>query len=548
MSFKRVELYFSIMKKNTSVIFVILLFCGCNIQDLEFDNIKDLTYSPKVAIPLGTASYTIKELIEDLDDDRLEINEGNDLALSFIYRDNSSFEISTDFVDFSTIRNNIDYNLGLLDSPIPTQDAIEVPIAPVSFTFEFPEDTGGDLIDSLYYSSGKLSIEVSSTFDGDIDYSVTIAGIKRTIDNMDFTLSSNVNSGLADITQVSLSGYKTIFDNSNGLNEFGFILEGNINIPAGAVARSTDRLIINVTIDDILISEVYGDFGLTEVEIQDQSIDFDGFEDFSSTGLELGDPKIILDVTNYYGIPIKMDLSGMTVRDKDGGSVSLAGDISDNGIIINSPTIVGQQADTHIEISKANSNIQELLKITPVNITVPIKGITNPEGPPGPTVNNFLIDQSSIDVMATIEIPLDFKMDGFSTEVEFAISDIDIQDATSINIRVFTKNELPVNGTVKLMILDGTNNVLHEIPDLVLLKSPTVGSDGRITSPEESTENIELNQAGINTFLNGNTIVAKLEIDSFNATNGTFVKIFSDYKIDFELSFFGEFSTTIEIE
>jgi hypothetical protein len=188
------------------------------------------------------------------------------------------------------------------------------------------------------------------------------------------------------------------------------------------------------------------------------------------------------------------------------------------------------------------------LKITPVNITVPIKGITNPEGPPGPTVNNFLIDQSSIDVMATIEIPLDFKMDGFSTEVEFAISDIDIQDATSINIRVFTKNELPVNGTVKLMILDGTNNVLHEIPDLVLLKSPTVGSDGRITSPEESTENIELNQAGINTFLNGNTIVAKLEIDSFNATNGTFVKIFSDYKIDFELSFFGEFSTTIEIE
>jgi hypothetical protein len=536
------------MKKILSPIIAIILFGSCNIDDLEFDNIKDLEYSAKVAIPLGTASYTIKELIEDLEDDRLEIDEGNDLALSFIYRDNSSFEISTDFVNFGTIENNITYNLGLLDSPIPAPNALTIPIPPVSFAFEFPESTGGDLIDSLFYSSADLTVQVSSTFDGDIDYTVTMVGIKRIADNTDLFLSSNVNSIFPDTNQSSLSGYKTILDNSGGTNQFEFILEGIINVPAGAMARASDQLDINFMINDIVVSQVYGDFGLTEVEIQDQSIDFDGFEDFSSTGLELGDPKVILDVTNYYGIPIKIDMSGMTVRDKDGGIVSLAGDISDNGIIINSPTIAGQKADTHIEISKENSNIQELLKITPVNITVPITGITNPEGPPGPQFNNFLIDQSAIEVMATIEIPLDFKMSGFSTEVEFDISDIDIEDANSMDITLFTKNQLPIDGTVKLMILDANDNISYEISNLIILKSPPVGPDGRTTNTEESSETIELDQVGIDAFINGKTIVANIEVDSFDASNDIFVKIFSDYTIDFELSFSGEFTTTIEID
>ncbi|MFT7161643.1 MAG: hypothetical protein ACI9GZ_002830 [Bacteroidia bacterium] len=536
------------MKNILFPIFAIILFGSCNIDDLEFDNIKDLEYSAKVAIPLGSASYTIKELIEDLEDDRLEINEGSDLALSFIYRDNSSFEISTDFVDFGIIENNITYNLGLLDSPIPAPNAFTIPIAPVAFTFEFPEDTGGDLIDSLFYSSASLTVQVSSTFDGNIDYTATMIGIKRTANNADLTISSNVNSTFTDTNQTSLAGYKTIFDNSAGANQFQFILEGNINVPAGALAKSSDKLDLNVTISNIELSQVYGDFGLTEVEIQDQSIDFDGFEDFSNTGLELGDPKVILDVTNYYGIPIKIDMSGMTVRDKDGGIVSLAGDISDNGIIINSPTIAGGKADTHIEISKENSNIQELLRITPVNITVPIIGTTNPEGSPGPQFNNFLIDQSAIEVMATIEIPLDFKMSGFSTEVEFDISDIDIEDANSMDITLFTKNQLPIDGTVKLMILDANDNISYEISNLIILKSPPVGPDGRTTNTEESSETIELDQVGIDAFINGKTIVANIEVDSFDASNDIFVKIFSDYTIDFELSFSGEFTTTIEID
>lgn len=536
------------MKKILSPILAIILFGSCNIDDLKFDNIKDLEYNAKVAIPLGTASYTIKELIEDLEDDRLEINEGSDLALSFIYKDNSSFEVSTDFVNFGIIQNNVTYNLGLLDSPIPAPNALTIPIDPVAFTFDFPEDTGGDLIDSLFYSSANLTVQVSTTFDGDIDYTATIVGIKRVTDDADLVIRSNVNSIFTDTNQASLAGYKTIFDNSAGTNQFQFILEGNINVPAGTVARSSDNLDINVTINDIELSQVYGDFGLTEVEIQDQSLDFDGFKDFSNTGLELGDPKVILDVTNYYGIPIKIDISGMTVRDNEGATVSLTGDVSDNGILINSPTVVGQKADTHIEISKENSNIQELLSITPVNIAVPIIGITNPEGSPGPQFNNFLINQSSIEVMATVDIPLDFKMSGFSTEVEFDISDIDIEDANSMDITLFTKNQLPINGTVKLMILDANDNISYEISNLIILKSPPVGTDGRTTNTEESSETIELDQVGIDAFINGKTIVANIEVDSFDASNDIFVKIFSDYTIDFELSFSGEFTTTIAID
>jgi hypothetical protein len=150
--------------------------------------------------------------------------------------------------------------------------------------------------------------------------------------------------------------------------------------------------------------------------------------------------------------------------------------------------------------------------------------------------------------MATIEIPLDFKMSGFSTEVEFDISDIDIEDANSMDITLFTKNQLPIDGTVKLMILDANDNISYEISNLIILKSPPVGPDGRTTNTEESSETIELDQVGIDAFINGKTIVANIEVDSFDASNDIFVKIFSDYTIDFELSFSGEFTTTIEID
>ncbi|MEQ6121947.1 hypothetical protein [Reichenbachiella sp. MALMAid0571] len=534
------------MRKLIQLTILTLFLYGCNLGDLEIDNLKDLTYSPSVAIPIGSASYTVKELIEDIDDQEVEINEKDDLSLSIIYRDNSSFQISSDFVSFGRIENNINYNLGLIDSE-PSPVSTTIPIPKTTFTLEFPEETGGDLIDSLFYLSGMLSIEVTSTFEGTVDYIATTVGTKNINSVDDFSISSTVRENITDLNQTSLSNFKTVLNSNNGKNEFEFVLEGNINIPVGARTKASDNLDIKIVISEIEISQIFGDFGLTEVTLQNQSIDLDFFEDFSSTGLALNDPKVKFEITNEYGIPIKLDLSGMTARDNNGNSVVLQGSIVDDGIEINAPTKAGETANTQIEISRANSNIQDLLNMTPTNISVPINGTTNPDGSPGPLFNNFLIDQSSIEVAATVEIPLDVKMQDFSTEIDFDIDDIDLDDAESLTIRVISTNELPLNGSVDLQILDTNGTLLHEILNQIVLKSPVVDADGRVSTPAQSTTDITLSREGIDAFINGSKILAVVHASSFDAENDTFVKIFSDYQLTFDLSLSGEITTTIDL-
>ena len=532
--------------KRIALLTLVVLTIGCNVNDLNFDNIQDLTYSPKAAIPLGSASYTLGELIEDLDDQDLILQEGSDMSLQILYQDHSSFEVSTDFVNFGSIANNTTYNLGLPDSP-PSPVELAIPFGPITFNFDFPESTGGDLIDSLFYKNGTLIVEISSTFDGTVDYTATMLGTKDIDTNEDLSFSTSVESINRNLKSFDLKNYKTILDNSSGENQFGFELEGVINVPIDARSRSTDELRIDVVFSGIELEQIYGDFGQATVEIQNQVIDFEGFEDFSSTGLVLGSPAIKLDVTNYYGIPILLDVSGMEVTGKENQIVALQGDISDNGIIINAPTVVGESAFTHIEISKDNSNIQDLLSITPQRISIPIEGTTNPNGPPIPGTNNFLIDQSLIEVDATVEVPIEFKMDGFTTDFTLDISDIDVSDAASMSLRIFTTNDLPITGSVTLEILDRFDAVLHTVPTIVLLESPTVGSDGRVVSSQESTAEIGLSQEGIDAFIDGDRIRATINVGSFDADNDTFVKVFSDYKVQFDLSFFGEFSTTLKL-
>lgn len=523
--------------------FLAIIVFSCNINELEFDNIKNPTFSPHIGIKLGSASYTIKELVDDIEDAQLEIQEGADFLLTFIYRDTSEFNVSNDFVNIGSIQNATTTGGGntLPASPI----SFTLPISQ-TFTFDF-EANDGELLDSVFYDSGTLDISLSSGFSGSFDLNFSILNTKDISTGLDLAGSISGNSTTPGNFQRNLLGLKTIINNSSGKNEFQFKIDGQIQIIAGSPVTPDQELSISLGFVSPGFSSIFGNFGNKSVEIANQTIDMAGFQEFGDTGLEFNAPKIILELDNSYGLGMGSTLSGVRAINGDGSQINLTGDIVTNGVLIEgaSNLNVGGTKTSRIEISTANSNIADLLNSTPNSMIFPVVANLNPAS--STLTTNFLTDSSKMVQRTIVEMPLDVKMEGFSRAFDFDLSDLDIDGASEMTLRLITINEIPFSGTVTLQFLDAGGNSFHEVANNRIINSPTnLDSDGRTITPNQSVEDILLDQSGIDAFLDAKKIKVIMSIESFDAASGTFIKIFSDYKLDISLSMSGKFSISID--
>jgi hypothetical protein len=71
---------YRLIKKHPFTIRALILFIGvfalsCNINDLDFEDIETPNYKGEVAVPIGEATYTMKELLEEVQDSAISIEE-----------------------------------------------------------------------------------------------------------------------------------------------------------------------------------------------------------------------------------------------------------------------------------------------------------------------------------------------------------------------------------------------------------------------------------------------------------------------------------------
>lgn len=531
------------MHRRPNIALLFLMGCilfGCHIGDIELDKVKSPIYSPTAAILIGNASYTISELVDDLDDERLEVQEGEDFFLTFIYTDSASFENSQDFVQIDDVVNTATVDPGIDTPPSPVE--LRIPVSQV-FEFEFPASED-EQIDSVNYSSGTLEIDFSSDFNADVNYTLTIVGTSPPGSDEDHqvlgTIDYRGSSPVVDRIVIDLEEFKTRLTNINGNNAFFLQFDGELIVPVGSSIQSSDVIDILFTIRNPTFSAVFGNFGNDVTELQNQSIDLDGFEDFGDVGLEILAPSITFTVNNGYGLPMGISLAGFKGINNDQDEIVLAGSIVDNLISINAPDVAGENVNTVFSIDNTNSNIAELLSTTPIRIDIPVSATANPPG--SNAVTNFLTDSSDVQLEAAVEIPLELRMDGFSRSFDFDISDFNIDDATEITIRILSTNEIPMSGSLDIMFVNDNNEVLHEVTNQPVLVSPNVGPDGRAVNVTTNSHDIVLDQAGIDAFVDATKVEASINVTSFDAANNTYVKIFSDYRLELELAFFGQFA------
>ncbi|MEO9484192.1 MAG: hypothetical protein ABJG47_12125 [Ekhidna sp.] len=528
------------MNKFLRTFLLLLITEGCDFGSIELDKVKGPSIDNAFAINLGNIKYTVGELIDDLEDESLEVTEGSDFSMSFIFRDTSFFDDVDSFVEVGEITNTDSFSPFDVDIPaIGTEATVTIPTK--NFEFEFnPEN--GERLDSTFFSGGTLTYTLSSDFDIEIDYILTLKDVKNS-DNepliFDRTLPAISSS---DSQSRSLAGLKNVSRRIGSSNIFEVALDMTLHIPAGKTINASDEVAIELAFIDSQFSALFGDFGSDPVEVQKDSILISAFDEFSENGLALNNPSITMDFVNTFGVELGVSLDEITSFNADNSELTLAGSVVDNNQFVDAPnnTQLGQGVKSSFSIDKSNSNIDELLNTTPNKMVFDLTAIPNP--PASDNINNYLTDSSYVEIVTTVEIPLDLKMDGFSKEFELSVSGSDLNDADSLKINIEVINEIPFNGLLNLSFIDDDGNALYTLAEIALITSPEIGIDGRSTEPTITLSSVALDEEGIDAFLNSTEVIASMSIFTLGHQDGDFVKIYSDYLLEIHLTAEGKAS------
>ncbi len=498
---------------------------GCNVDGLDFENVEGPTWTPGPAIPIGYANYTIRELIEEINDTEIDLQEDSTTLLYMIYRDTADFNSGSEIINIDDVTNTARYDLTPAVGP-----------ATVTFntTFEFTyEADNGEPVDSVFYSAGSLVANLTPSFSSGFTYSLTI-------DNT--TNVSTGNPAVLTETQPTqdLTGHKTFLNRVGGLNTFTAAFEVTIDLQAGESLSASDFIDVTLTYQNQEFSLLYGKFGQDLLEVGNQTLNIQLFENLGNSGLEFGNPTLSFDFQNTFGLPLGIKFDGLYGL-KDDDTLRLSGDITEDtlGVRILGAALPGTSSNTVIELNRSNSNIVDLLNSSPDQMGFNLNAWTNPDDP---NEINYVEDDSEITTFIEMTLPMEVRLNDLTRRINFNLQGgLKFDEADSVTIRVVTVNEIPLYVLMDMEILDENDSVLYSVANNAIISTPFLNTDGSLKEARKAIEDIPLSKEGIEALNTGTKIRMTTLLNSPKSRTGNdiYVKILADYQIDIQVSIVG---------
>ncbi|MEP5613191.1 MAG: hypothetical protein ABJP45_13130 [Cyclobacteriaceae bacterium] len=524
------------MKKFVFIAFLVILFAGCNSNELDFDNIQLPTANGTFNFPLGTATYTIRDLILNQEDSLLDFQVDEDSLITLLYFDSIGYNSDTDFIQIQDISKPGTVNLTGAGGPIP--GVATVPLSE-SFSFGFEPDDPNDVLDSLFYTAGDVTVNVTSDIDGTVDYAFSLNNFVTTVSEVPLVVSGTLVGTGANTTSTStrsLLNHKAVLSGTG--NMFNTDFTGTISLAAGQTFTGTESLTFDITFANQTFSIIYGKFGQDTVQVGSETLNIEFFRQMGEDGIIFGNPTMRFYFENSFGIPIGVDFSQLNGDDGQGGNQTfLSGNIVDNIPVIASGDInnPGPAVRDTIEINSGNSSIVDLLATSPGRLGFDISAISNPEST---TAINFITTTNQIAAKIELEIPMEVKLEDLEQSINISLGDgFDTSDLDSASLRIVTRNEFPFSGVLAIDIQDADSTSLFMVTDNFVLEAPFINIEGLVTDANGHSEDIPLSPAGVEALSTGSRIVMTVTLNTPGSLNSRdiFVKILADYRLEIEL-------------
>ncbi len=509
---------------------------SCDLKYFESTEFGDIIFDPSLAIPVGTITYTVAELFEELNDGGAVIAPNGEDVVTLTYTETLQSQSASGFLTVldQSFGSSLVSGTDLANPPITTQ--IEV-----SELYEFDlTQTADEAYDSILFNAGSFDFNASSDIGADVNFTATFISLENA--SGPIVINGSLPSGGANFVQSeSLVNGKGLFhldDQGNpASSKFLVRIAYDITVETTDIITANQRVSFSIGINNTSFQTVYGSVGNQSLTVGQQDIDLDFFSTFDSGDITFADPTVRFIFDNSFGFPLGIDFQQITAVSGAGTNIPLSGTVVDNLQVVNAPDVnqQGQAVRTEIEITSGNSNIADLLSSKPTRFLVDVGAESNPAT--APASYNFIDDSNLLDVSVEIEIPLELNINGLiAEEVVNFTNGGDLEEAKRLLFRVIAENELPLGGLVELQFRDVNGNVIYTVDERPAFSAASVGTDGRTNEVAMSTVDILIPDEGIRIIENATSINVVATITTTDAQSATAVKFFDDYELRFKLA------------
>lgn len=532
-------------KLIASIGLVIVFFQACVKDSFNFDKLAQIEYNPNLAAPLVFASYTIKSIIEKMDTGGL-IREDANHFLTIAYKTSLFSQNAASIVTLPEQSSSMPFSFE--PDEITIFDAMHIDS---SYTIKRTESldfsAGGSsstiLLDSLFFKSGTINLDVSSGMAHDMDINISIPKATHNGVPLQKIIHLQYAGGTTAVQgQIDLAGYK--FDMTSGLvkNKIDLVYSVKLTKKTGT---SSGQITINQAYKNMSFSKLFGYFGQLPLATGKDTMVLAIFANAKGPmGIHFDELKVKLNFQNSFGLPIGASIASLY------GFTDILPPykaIDDTvAMVVTSPSFaeIGQSATSSFILDKNNSHLSDVINNRPHNLVFDIIAKSNPHGNVG---SNFILDSSKFKADMEIELPLDLRASNYiyqdTQKFSFGTS---MSQIDYVTLRATINNGFPFNVGIQAYFCDSANldaakhyviidSLIHDSNNLLMASAIVDPITGKVSSPTQKTTILSVTTASVERFKRANKMIIVGNLSTYNS-GAKPVKIYTDYKLDFKLA------------
>ena len=400
---------------------------------------------------------------------------------------------------------------------------------------EHPFSLGNARITEIKIKEGTVTVNSTSTLPdtGRIYYnipSLTLGG--NTFSSLNIVPPSN--NGEYTSYKYNLDGYILDLKGKQGrsggdtVNTIYTEFFAFIDSSGGLVHLNQTDSFFSYTDIDIIPEYARGFLGQDTIKVGPEERKTNVFNKILSGDLDLESAKLAFNIRNYLGADLQIKFDQLSTYNSSTNTTVSAGFnfLSQFHNITRATEMTGAipivPSITDIEL-----DAESMLEILPNKLKSKMTLYVNPFGPGN--ISDFLYPAYTIDATLNLEIPLSIIANNL-TLVDTNEVEVNQNDEVEIDKLFLTiKNGIPFDATLNVMLYDEMDNLIDTLFNNAILLSAKVDENNLVTQSTTSTLTANYNNSG--------KIRKVITVASFNTqANNSFVKIYSDYKMDITMS------------
>lgn len=527
-----------------------LLLNSCKKEYFELDRLdSEVTWNPELAVPLIDSEISMEEALDRFDDDDVIIWDGDGLlALKyfsniFSFTAENAFTIQDQSTQFPTAVTPGDVaTVGGGNNSSTTLPLINYSLDLGNFDGN-PSTITPPSLERVDFKGGQLNLSASSNVNCDARIDITINNLTQ--GGTPLNLSINVPANGTQGGSASLANHRLdMAGNPNNVQ-----ITAAITYIAGTGTPSAgQQMTVSLGMSGSQFSLITGDLNEQFVPLPLDTVRVRLFNNSTEGDIVWEDPQLRAIFTNSFGTDIQLNSNTFfALNDRAPATLDLIADItSPTGETIYGHPNVYQDSTTTIEILSSNSNVQAIANIEPNFIVYQVDATVDPAASTLGT--NWVADTSRLRMDLEAYLPFfgtatDFKQID-TTEIDIFPLDDDIEEITSVTLRLILENGFPIDGFGQIVFMDSLYNRIDSVwsnPREQILES------GQVVN--EVIDQVSGRTRTITDILLDRELLEKLEAQGMRnielsgwaqtttvGTNQTPVKIFQTYSMKLNLA------------